>query len=548
MDTTNNTVTPNVVGLPAAVNDGYMFTATQDWFSFNIEAWRKLFPHVSSLHPRALEIGSWEGRSAVFLLNELCGSSGSMTCIDHFDLFQTVAGRERHKKVLHNLKLTGRTSRVMCSFSVPALMTLLEEEIAVRVTEPGYDWIYIDGSHRADDTFLDAELVWRLARQGAVVIFDDYNWDKEPEDSIHHPKRGIDAFMLLHQNEFDVLSSPTQYQKILRKTTQMRIGFLVNGVEASNTHSSTAFGYDIHIALVVDSSFAMPAAVAISSAMKHTPGRMTFYILDLCLSVEDRNRLSQLVAERDEVTIVFLPMPNTHPLSAKEAVWAKLSVLEVVPVERVLYLDADILVRSNLRPLWETDLQGKPLGAVIDIGHPMGHAGVEHGEYFNAGVLLFDLAKARTMVPQLLTLADGMMNSEYKDQDVLNVQFRGQWFVLDPVWNAQGLGTYANSHSAERAALDLDNMRGSPVIVHFTGPVSPSVAQVLNPFVQPYTAKPWGYAGAPGHPFAEEWWNALEQTPWQGYRNSEEYAHHRTASRERVLEAAAGALKARTSF
>ncbi len=237
-------------------------------------------------------------------------------------------------------------------FSVPALMTLLREEMSKDTAEPGFDWIYVDGSHRADDTFLDAELVWRLARQGAIIVFDDYHWNKEPEASVHHPKRGIDAFMLLHAEEFDVLSSPTQYQKILRKTTEMRIGFLVEGVETSDTHDSAAFGYDIHVALVADSAFAMPAAVAISSAMKHTPGRMTFYLLDVGLSAVDRDRLSQLTASRSDVTLVFLTMPTDNWLSDRGAEWAKLALLQLVPVERVLYVDADILVRHDLRPLW----------------------------------------------------------------------------------------------------------------------------------------------------------------------------------------------------
>lgn len=426
-------------------------------------------------------------------------------------------------------------------------MTLLREEMSKDTAEPGFDWIYVDGSHRADDTFLDAELVWRLARQGAIIVFDDYHWNKEPEASVHHPKRGIDAFMLLHAEEFDVLSSPTQYQKILRKTTEMRIGFLVEGVETSDTHDSAAFGYDIHVALVADSAFAMPAAVAISSAMKHTPGRMTFYLLDVGLSAVDRDRLSQLTASRGDVTLVFLTMPTDHWLSDKGAEWAKLALLQLVPVERVLYLDADILVRYDLRPLWEIDLQGKPLGAAVDIGHPMGHSDVTRGEYFNAGVLLFDLTKTRSMTSSFPKLVQQMHNSAYKDQDVLNVVFRGQWHALAPVWNAQGLGTYADSPSPERAVLDLEESKNNPTIVHFTGPVNPSVAKALNPYVQPCTAKPWGYAGAPGHPFREEWWSALEETLWKGYRSSEDYALYKAAMREHVVKAAAEALANLTS-
>jgi len=54
-----------------------------------------------------------------------------------------------------------------------------------------------------------------------------------------------------------------------------------------------------------------------------------------------------------------------------------------------------------------------------------------------------------------------------------------------------------------------------PAIVHFTGPVNPSFIEVLNPYIQPTTAKPWGYLGSPGHPFSGEWWNALAKTPYE---------------------------------
>ena len=127
--------------------------------------------HVQSTNPRALEIGSWEGRSAVFLLENLC-QTGEVVCIDHFDLLDTPAGRARFERLNRNLALTGGKFRVFDEFSVPALMKLLEEEVSAE--KPGFDWIYVDGSHLADDTFLDGELAWRLARTGAIVIFDDY--------------------------------------------------------------------------------------------------------------------------------------------------------------------------------------------------------------------------------------------------------------------------------------------------------------------------------------------------------------------------------------
>lgn len=150
----------------------YDFTAADDWFSHNIDIWKSLTHHVQSASPRALEIGSWEGRSAVFLLTNLCKAAGEVVCIDHFDMLDTPGGCARFDRINRNLTLAGGKFRVLDEFSVPGLMMLLEEEMLSET--PGFDWIYIDGSHEASDTLLDGELVWRLARKGSIVIFDDY--------------------------------------------------------------------------------------------------------------------------------------------------------------------------------------------------------------------------------------------------------------------------------------------------------------------------------------------------------------------------------------
>ncbi|KIP05820.1 glycosyltransferase family 8 protein [Phlebiopsis gigantea 11061_1 CR5-6] len=504
----------------------YIFTATQDWFSFNADRWRGLFRYVDTSSPRVLEIGSWEGRSAVFLLNELCVNGGSIICIDHFDLMNTEAGRDRHKKVMHNLSITGKPFRVIEGFSFPSLMTVLEEQISVR--DPGFDWVYVDGSHEADDTLLDGELSWRLAKKGAIFIFDDYRWNKEPEDSIHHPKRGIDAFMALHSDEFEVISSQDEYQMILRKTSEMRIGFLVKDAAPD---SSQPMYNEMHVVLTIDSSYAMPAAVTIQSVLQHTKGRITLYIVDLGLTSLDKERLRQLTTTHADVTLMFLDLPRDHPSESTGASWAKIAMIPILPVERALYLDADVLVCTDLRAAWNVDLAGKPVGAVIDVGYPQGHPAIERGPYFNAGVLLIDLAQARAAHPRLVEAAMRCQDSLLRDQDALNTVFRDNWCMLDVAWNAQGLGTYAKHPSAERDALDLRAMEEA-AIVHFTGPVNPDMAAVLNPHVQPYTAKPWGYAGAPGHPYAEEWWAVLETTEWRGYRQSAEYLEYCSAKRE----------------
>jgi predicted O-methyltransferase YrrM len=511
----------------------FTFTPTQDWFSHNIDTWTGLFHFVQSTKPRILEIGSWEGRSGVFLLTHLCRDGGDIVCIDHFDLMGTPAGRERHVKVTHNLSLTGKPFRIMDEFSVPALMTLLEEEMSAMT--PGFDWIYVDGSHEADDTFLDGELVWRLARKGAIVIFDDYRWDKEPEDSQHHPKRGIDTFMSLHDGEYERLSGPSHYQMILRKTSDMRIGFLVK--QKWERSAQDAFGYGIHLVLALDSQYAMPAAVTIRSAIENTPGRITVYVVDCGLSEEEKAKLKSSIPRNSDTTLMFLRLPENSVAADMGAVWAKVDMIRLLPVERALYLDSDVLVRADLKQLWNVDLQGKIIGAVPDVGFPRGHEDVARQPYFNAGVLLMDLAEMRGRMDNVTKLAREMRQAKFRDQDFLNIHFSNEWMPLKLRWNAQGLGTYATLPSKDRDLLCLEDM-SDPHIVHFTGPVNPGLVEVLNPYLQPCTAKPWGFNGAPGHPYAEEWWAVQDRTAWSGIRASDEYRRLCEQKKEEAVQIA----------
>ncbi|KAH8831168.1 glycosyltransferase family 8 protein [Flagelloscypha sp. PMI_526] len=511
----------------------YQFTPTQDWFTSNQERWRALFSQLASPNPRALEIGSWEGRSAVFTLENL--SNSSIVCIDHFDLHQTGAGKERYKKLQYNLKLTGKAFRVVDEFSTVGLMRLLEE--AAKEDTPGYDWIYIDGSHEADDTLLDAEMVWRLARNNAIVVLDDYLWDGENPDSIHHPKRGIDAFMALHDGQFSRLSRDGDYQVVLRKTVPMRIGFLVKPPDDQLTIiPATAFGYGINMVLTVDSGYAAAAAVTIRSAVDHRQGRITVYIVDCGLTELDVAKLYDTLPAHEDVTLKVISLQQNSLARRFGAAWAKIDLIQTLPVERVMYLDADILVRESLAPLWQVDLGSHAIGAVRDVGFPMGHEAVGRAEYFNAGVLLIDLALARVKLGELMEKAAQFEKTMFQDQDLLNVVFRGDWKEISLCWNAQGLGTYASWYDADRVKLPLSEL-DVPKVVHFTGKVHPSMTEVLNPYLQPFMSKPWGYAGCPGNPYAGEWWECLEKTAWKGLADSAEWKTVRERKRKEVEEA-----------
>lgn len=191
--------------------------------------------------------------------------------------------------------------------------------------------------------------------------------------------------------------------------------------------------------------------------------------------------------------------------------------------------------RHDRRPTCRTSpLRGKPIGAAIDVGFPEGHNGTVRKPYFNAGVLLLDLAAVRRTLQALQGAAREYTTSRFRDQDLLNAYFEANWAEVSLKWNAQGIATYAELPTEARQKIDMGLLK-NPYIVHFTGPVNPTLEVVLNPYVQPYTAKPWGYAGAPGHPHGEEWWNVVEQTAWKGWRASEEYRMLCASEKERAI-------------
>lgn len=138
--------------------------------------------------------------------------------------------------------------------------------------------------------------------------------------------------------------------------------------------AACAFG--INIAITIDSAYTIGAAVTLCSAIKTTSGSLNFYIVDCGLSDKDKERLRAIVdAEADNrITIIrFLVLPKNSLTSRLGGQWAKVDVIQVLSVERVLYLDADTLVRGDLNALWRMDLQGNSIGAARDVGFPMGH-------------------------------------------------------------------------------------------------------------------------------------------------------------------------------
>jgi predicted O-methyltransferase YrrM len=168
-------------------------TFSSDWAAGHFFAWAELLHPLKQKAVRILEIGSWEGRSALFFLNYLPRSR--IVCIDTFGgnvehhlnpHFAALAPKAEGRFDANLAALADRVEKIKGS----STSVLPELGIAGR----RFDLAYIDASHMAADVYSDAILTWPMIEPGGIVIFDDYEWDVMPEER-ERPRLGVDAFL-----------------------------------------------------------------------------------------------------------------------------------------------------------------------------------------------------------------------------------------------------------------------------------------------------------------------------------------------------------------
>lgn len=173
-----------------------------DWFSGNIPLWKRHLGRFVGKPCKALEVGSYEGMSAVWLLeNVLTHKDSSIVCVDNFSQKVPQTKSPVRKTFLKNMApFKGR-------------FTLLEGDSSLmlktkKAMSTLYDIVYIDADHHSRHVMEDAVLVWSLLAPGGVLIFDD-NTDNKHHDS-SCPKPAIAAFLAAYAHELKVLHSGWQ--------------------------------------------------------------------------------------------------------------------------------------------------------------------------------------------------------------------------------------------------------------------------------------------------------------------------------------------------
>jgi predicted O-methyltransferase YrrM len=178
-------------------------TFATDWTSWHFPNWENWLAPYRARAARVLEIGSWEGRSALFFLNYL--PRARLVCIDTFEGGQEHRAAEDAEAFLPQVEKTFDANTSAFADRIEKIKARSTDALALLgLANRPFDLAYIDGSHRAADVYSDGVLTWPLIEPGGLVIFDDYELELTP-GPLDNAKHGIDSFLEVFKGQYRIL-------------------------------------------------------------------------------------------------------------------------------------------------------------------------------------------------------------------------------------------------------------------------------------------------------------------------------------------------------
>jgi lipopolysaccharide biosynthesis glycosyltransferase len=266
----------------------------------------------------------------------------------------------------------------------------------------------------------------------------------------------------------------------------------------------------INVALASDGNYIAHAAATMSSMLDMIDRTTTirfFVLTNQTLSQQDRMTLSAIFPncnihfiDVDTSDFTWAPLNRPH---VSVVTYYRLNMHTLLPpdIERVIYIDSDTIVVDSLLKLWNIDIGSKPIAGCADAGGttqsirlnlPSSH------KYFNAGVLIFNLAelrKSKIMDEAVEVYHAREKDIIFQDQDILNIIFCDRTHILPLRWN---INDFMFTYSDIRPSYKVDDARKAvldPGIIHFTGRFKPWDTGCVNPLADWYwfyrNTTPW---------------------------------------------------------
>lgn len=251
----------------------------------------------------------------------------------------------------------------------------------------------------------------------------------------------------------------------------------------------------INVCLSSDNNYAKFAGIVIISILSNASFEddLSFYILDGGISEENKNKIYSLKKIKD-CDITFVPIEQTlfsdfknittHSYISIPA-YFRLKLPSLLPdVNKVIYLDCDVIVQKSLRDLFNINMEEYPIAGVFDVKKKMRKI---NPTYVNSGILVMNLENMRTQ--NLEKKFFEYTKEHYSeivcgDQEIINQVCKGNILLLDSKWNVQ-ISNFSNRSDYTK----------NPYIIHYIG-----------------KNKPWQYASFSYR--KDAYYRYLQLSPW----------------------------------
>jgi lipopolysaccharide biosynthesis glycosyltransferase len=227
----------------------------------------------------------------------------------------------------------------------------------------------------------------------------------------------------------------------------------------------------IHVVFGVDGYISQLAVSMVSMFESNKQNLIQTHIVCINLNANDKDKLYQIALKYNrEINFINFDPINLTSLKVffhlTHATYYRLFIPALIPnLEKVIYLDCDIIVEADLREIWDIDLSGcGNCGVIFDGNDTETRLGIPGGRDMNAGILVMNLNYWRENdITRKCIEWLKKTESIYMDNDAMNVILCGAQKGLEERWNLNPLhfSVYSDeSHYPSR-------------ILHFAGAIKP---------------------------------------------------------------------------
>lgn len=248
----------------------------------------------------------------------------------------------------------------------------------------------------------------------------------------------------------------------------------------------------MNILVTLDSNYIYPLCVMLKSlSATNSDSYIDLYVIHSSLKDEDFLNMENALSGCDH---------SVHPIAVDDDIFSGFPVLgrisketyyrllvgELLPknMDRILYLDPDIVINGSLAEFYSLDLKGNVIAAathLYGIAQTANRARLAMSTkscYINAGVMLIDLKRWRETIAldEILTfISKKHRNLLLADQDVVNVLFQKSTLTVDErIYNLdEKTYKFFSSSFVGEKRIDLEWVRRKSVIIHFNGKHKP---------------------------------------------------------------------------